>query len=113
MTEQTLTIEQIEAALAAAMFPPEPHTPYSDPSATWTYWTDMDSVERGVPDEWVWERLRNQRNLLLSACDFRVLPDNPSDQVAWKAYRKALRDLPKNTVDPRKCVWPVEPNATP
>ena len=109
MTEHSITIEQIEAELAAAMPTPEPATPYDDPTATWTYWTDMDTVERGIPDEWVWERLRNRRNAMLSACDFRMVPDAPWDVAPWEAYRQALRDLPDTTTDPRKAVWPVEP----
>lgn len=115
MTEQTidetpaLTIEDIEAALAAAMPEPEPHTPFTDATASWTYWTDMDSVEQGIPDEWVWERLRNRRDSLLAACDWRVVADAPWDTACWLAYRQALRDLPASTVDPRRAVWPFEP----
>lgn len=109
MTEQTITIEQIEAALAAAMPEPEPHTPYTDPDATWTYWTIMDSAEQGIPDEWVWERLRNRRSQMLTACDYRVVPDATWDTTPWLAYRQALRDMPDNTSDPRQADWPVQP----
>lgn len=116
MSEQTidetpaLTIEQVEAMLLAE-FPPEPAPePFpGDPTATWHYWSDMDTVERGVPEEWVWERLRNRRNALLAACDWRMVPDAPWDVAPWEAYRQALRDLPDTTSDPRKAVWPVEP----
>ena len=105
-----LTIEQVEAMLLE-QFPPEPAPePFpGDPTATWTYWSDMDTAERGVPDEWVWERLRNRRNALLSACDFRVVMDAPWPLEPWEDYRQALRDLPDNTTDPRQAVWPVEP----
>lgn len=116
MTEQqidespALTIEQVEAMLAE-QFPPEPAPePFpGDDTATWHYWSDMDTAERGVPTDWVWERLRNRRNTLLAACDFRVVPDAPWDTAPWLAYRQALRDLPDNTADPRQAVWPVEP----
>lgn len=80
-----------------------------DPTATWVYWSDMDTAERGVPEEWVWERLRNRRNALLAASDFRVVVDAPWDKTPWEAYRQALRDLPGNTPDPRQAVWPIEP----
>jgi hypothetical protein len=105
-----LTIEQVEAMLLAE-FPPEPAPePFpGDPTATWTYWSDLDTADRGVPDEWVWERLRKRRNALLAACDFRVVMDAPWDIQPWEAYRRALRDLPDNTEDPRLAVWPVEP----
>jgi hypothetical protein len=107
---EALTIEQVEAALLAE-FPPEP-APESfpgDPTATWTYWTDMDTAERGVPESWVWERLRLRRNALIADCDWRVVADATWDTTPWEAYRQALRDLPDNTVDPRQAVWPVEP----
>jgi len=69
----------------------------------------MDTAERGVPTEWVWERLRNKRDALLAECDFRVVADAPWDQAPWATYRQALRDLPDATKDPRKAVWPVAP----
>lgn len=107
---QPLSIEQIEAMLLEQFPPmPEPDPFPGDPTATWTYWSDMDTADRGVPDEWVWERLRNRRNTLLAACDWRVVPDAPWDTAPWLAYRQALRDLPDNTTDPRKADWPVEP----
>ena len=105
----TLTIAGIEAMLAL-QFPPEqpkePYVPAKD--ATWEYATEMDTAERGVPDEWVWERLRLKRNALLSACDFRMVSDAPWDTAAWATYRQALRDM-TDTLDPRKAVWPAEP----
>ena len=105
-----LTIEQVEAMLLAE-FPPEPApVPFpGDETATWVYWSDMDTAERGVPTDWVWERLRNRRNQSLTACDWRMVPDAPWDLAPWEAYRQALRDLPDNTTDPRLAVWPVEP----
>ena len=115
MTEQidqtpALTIEQVEAMLAE-QFPPEPEPePFAgDDTASWHYWSEMDTAERGVPEEWVWERLRNRRNALLADCDFRVVPDAPWDVAPWLAYRQALRDLPDTTTDPRLAVWPEPP----
>lgn len=105
-----LTIEDIEAMLAEQFPPmPEPDPFPGDPTATWTYWTDMDTAERGVPDEWVWERLRNRRDGLLAECDWRVVADAPWDTAPWQAYRQALRDLPDTTSDPRKAIWPTKP----
>lgn len=40
---------------------------------------------------------RRQRNFLLSACDWTVLPDTPlpeAKRAEWIAYRQALRDFP-------------------
>lgn len=105
-----LSIEDVEALLAAAAPPVAESTPFpGDPTATWTYWSDMDTADRGIADEWVWERLRNRRDQLLAACDWRVVPDAPWDTAPWTAYRQALRDLPDNTTDPRLAVWPVQP----
>lgn len=109
MTDQPVTIEDIEAALAASLPEPEPFTPFADDSATWVYWTPMDSAERGVCDEWVWERLRLRRNTLIADCDWRVVTDAPWDTAPWVAYRQALRNLPASVTDPRKAVWPTPP----
>lgn len=106
----TLSIEQVETILSKQVpvidslnsFP-------GDPNATWVYWLYTDTAERGVPDEWVWERLRMRRNNLLSDCDFRVVSDAPWNTDPWIEYRQALRDLPNNTNDPRQAVWPTEP----
>ena len=78
-------------------------------SETWQYRTDLDAEDAVLPDEWVWERLRNRRNALLTACDFRVVADAPWDTAPWLAYRQALRDLPEATRDPRLAVWPTPP----
>jgi hypothetical protein len=110
MSEQhTQSIEETEAALALA-FPPEPAAePFTgDDTATWTYWTDMDTADRGVSDEWVWERLRHRRDERLAACDWRVVPDAPWDVTPWVAYRQALRDMTA-CKDPRQALWPTPP----
>jgi hypothetical protein len=106
-----LSIEDIEAMLLE-QFPPMP-TPEpfpGDEDATWVYWSDMDTAERGVPDEWVFERLRNRRDALLAECDWRVVADAPWDVEPWTQYRQALRNLPENTLDPKKAVWPEKPS---
>lgn len=105
-----LTIEDIEAMLLEE-FPPLPTPdPFpGDDNATWVYWSDMDTAERGVPDEWVWERLRNRRDALLAECDWRVVNDAPWNTQPWLDYRQALRDLPQDTSDPRQAVWPNKP----
>jgi hypothetical protein len=77
---------------------------------TWQYLTlDEQEAGRVIPDDYVWERLRLRRDQLLAASDFRMVPDAPWDVAPWQAYRAALRDLPDNTKDPRKAVWPVAP----
>jgi len=88
---------------------PEPTEPFTDDEASWVYWTPLDKKETGVPDEWVWERLRFCRDALLNASDFRMVSDAPWNQTEWETYRQALRDLPGKTIDPRKTVWPTPP----
>jgi hypothetical protein len=61
---------------------------------TWDYNNDMLDTAGEPTTAQVWERLRAHRNRLLRDADYRVLPDAPGDVAAWRAYRKALRDLP-------------------
>lgn len=59
-----------------------------------------------------WDQLRAERNRLLAASDWTVLPDAPlSDAVraAWLAYRQALRDIPETIEDPFNVAWPTTP----
>jgi hypothetical protein len=103
-----LSIEDIEALLAAEM--PDPEAPFpGDPDATWDYWSGLYNPTAGPSDEVVWARLRYRRDALLAECDWRVVADAPWDATPWVAYRQALRDLPDTTTDPRKAVWPVKP----
>lgn len=76
-------------------------------AVSWDYSSPLDPDP--VPDAWVWERLRNQRNALLTACDWTQLPDSPVNAPAWATYRQALRDLPDTATDPRNAAWPDAP----
>ena len=73
-------------------------------------WDGANFVPAPVPDivELNMEVLRTKRDQLISATDWRVLPDQPVSQP-WLDYRQALRDLPANTVDPLNPTWPTEP----
>ena len=53
--------------------------------------------------------VRQQRNQLLSACDWTQLPDAPVDTAAWATYRQELRDLTAQAGFPWEVVWPEEP----
>ena len=55
---------------------------------------------------------RAQRDKLLAATDWAVLPDSPLDepsQTAIKAYRQALRDVPQQVDFPGTITWPEMP----
>ena len=65
-----------------------------------------------TPDEY-WTEIRGERDALLAASDYRVLPDSPlsdSKLAEWKTYRQALRDLPANTSDPSDPTYPTKPS---
>lgn len=57
-----------------------------------------------------WQSLRLERSARLAASDPAMLPDHPLfGDPAVAAYRAALRDLPKNTTDPKNPEWPEKP----
>ena len=70
-------------------------------------WVEPELTQEQLDVEWY--QFRMERNLRLAASDWTQVSDAPVDQAAWAAYRQALRDLPKNTQDPRNPIWPVSP----
>lgn len=59
-----------------------------------------------------WKDFREERNKLISACDWTQLPNVPLSgaiKYEWETYRQTLRDLPRNTEDPNNPVWPTPP----
>lgn len=59
--------------------------------------------------------VRAQRDKLLAATDWAVLPDSPLDgtsQTALKTYRQALRDVPQQDGFPNSISWPNMPEIT-
>ena len=74
----------------------------------WVISLDVDTVTAAA-----WSQLRLQRDSLLSASDWRVLPFSPltqEQQQAWADYRSALRALPQLTQDPGNVTWPAVPS---
>ena len=55
--------------------------------------TTLDTLET-LPTEWLLERMRIQRDRLLSDSDWAMATDAPTDKTAWATYRQALRDFP-------------------
>ena len=53
--------------------------------------------------------VRQQRNQLLSACDWTQLPDAPVDAAVWATYRQELRDVTAQAGFPWEVQWPVAP----
>jgi hypothetical protein len=46
-----------------------------------------------IKDDYFKDIMRNERNMLLTACDFRVVSDYPN-RDKWLIYRQELRDFP-------------------
>ena len=65
--------------------------------------------EKGIPDEYRWERIRIWRDKLLKESDFRMIEDAPWDKAAWANYRQELRDLPESVTNPADIVFPNPP----
>lgn len=54
---------------------------------------------------------RKERDRLLLACDWAVLPDAQTERTAWETYRQALRDVPEQAEFPYAIDWPERPKA--
>ena len=65
--------------------------------------------ETEIPSEWYFERLRLWRNSQLQASDWTQVADAVCDKAAWATYRQVLRDLPSQSNDPSKLVFPNAP----
>ena len=55
-----------------------------------------------------WDRVRQERNKLLSETDFYALSD-VTMSADMTTYRQALRDLPASTAKSEYVVWPTYP----
>jgi len=82
---------------------------YKDDQPTPDQQIQIDSLILNWPTEKLWITVRNQRDLLLSKCDWRVLPDVGNNREDWIIYRQNLRDLPNVQNDPNNIEWPIEP----
>lgn len=61
-------------------------------------------------------RLRNQRNVELTRCDWTQLADAPLSDIqkaAWRDYRQALRDVTSQAGFPDNVLWPASPDLEP
>jgi len=84
----------------------------SAPSATYQKWKSgawtLDTVT-------LFQEIREDRDSLLTASDWRVMPDSPlsdSKKTEWATYRQALRNVPATNSSITvlaDVVWPTEP----
>jgi hypothetical protein len=78
-----------------------------------TYDLRIESSELSVEaayDAVIAEKVRAERDALLSATDFRMVSDAPWATQPWAAYRQALRDIPTSAGFPQNVEWPVKPS---
>jgi hypothetical protein len=71
--------------------------------------TDASSEEldERISDKWI--EVRDERNRLLSECDWTQLSDAPvTDLQAWRDYRQDLRDVTLQE-NPFQIIWPDKP----
>jgi len=62
-----------------------------------------------IPNEWLLERLRIQRDALLVSSDWTQVADAPVDKQAWASYRQQLRDFPSTWVPSETADFPDPP----
>ena len=62
-----------------------------------------------IPDEYLFERMRNHRDRLLKESDWTQVADAPVDQQAWATYRQALRDFPATWTPSPEADFPDTP----
>lgn len=74
---------------------------------------EVDPEKYLAKEERLWATLRAKRNELLAESDWTQVADAPlsvEKKEAWRAYRQALRDLPRQVVDVwKEVVWPERP----
>lgn len=70
--------------------------------------TRVDLTPEDIAREW--EGIRQERNRLLSECDWTQLPDATANKEAWQEYRQILRDITEGD-NPLGVVWPVAPSS--
>ena len=82
--------------------------PPTDEPGKWVYdggeWLELTTEKKA-------ELIRQQRDALLSATDYMMMPDYPMSELArenLKVYRQALRDIPEQTGFPNSVVWPIK-----
>ena len=70
-------------------------------NGTWEEYTQADKAQD----------IRQERDALISATDYMMMPDYPmseADRDALRAYRQALRDVPEQPDFPNSVVWPIK-----
>jgi len=65
-----------------------------------------------VPVEYLYERMRAQRNKLLAESDWTQVNDSPvKNALGWLSYRQQLRDAPSTWTPAAVWIAPEKPEA--
>lgn len=70
----------------------------------------MIKINQEKRQEVIAQQVRQQRDRLLTECDWRSLPDAPGDRDAWIEYRQKLRDMTDQQGFPEIFDWPTPPS---
>lgn len=70
---------------------------------------DKTAEELALDEARIADAIRKHRNNLLIESDWTQVLDAPVDQLAWKTYRQALRDITAQSGFPHDIIWPTEP----
>jgi len=68
--------------------------------------------EENIPLNITWDDIREQRNKMLTDCDWTILPDSPKttdEKTQWTTYRQSLRDVTTTFSTPDSVEWPHIP----
>ena len=74
--------------------------------------SDADETTINIRKEQKWEEIREQRNQLLSECDWTQFQDSPvtgSKLTEWQTYRQELRNITIQE-NPYNIIWPTKPS---
>ena len=66
-----------------------------------------------IPNEWLIERMKDQRNVLLVQSDWTQVADSPltdSKKAEWVTYRQQLRDFPATWTPADTANFPDQPS---
>ncbi len=88
--------------------PDEMHTPRLTLEGVWEEANPEAAAATAVAT--LASQVRQQRDSLLAACDYIIMPDYPlADKAPWEAYRQALRDITSQPGFPSVIEWPIKP----
>ncbi|MDB5361138.1 MAG: hypothetical protein JWO51_2435 [Rhodospirillales bacterium] len=109
--EEDAALQEVPDAHALLTLP-DAHPPIDDTAHRVEAGAIVERAAEPVDPVAAGRSLRLQRDHRLAASDWTQLADAPlsvADRAAWASYRQALRDLPANSPDPAKPVWPQAP----